>query len=421
MQLKGSKARILVSGAWLLLVSVGASANSLTLSEAEQTALAADPMIQAYEKQSLSYQEQAIADESWADPKVSMGTMNLPGNDLDPANQGMLELKIEQMLPRGDSNQIKRNKTELMAKGSDSAAQNRKLEVLREVRLAWLDTWYWQQSLTKLTESRYLFESLRSVSESMYRQGKKSQQDLISAELGLARLDDRILSSESSLNESRAKLNRWLGEASVMELSSKLPDKSSQPLPSIKAVKAHPLVNSEELVVQQSEQDVALAKEAYKPQWGAEIKYGRSMSDMSSSMGSDSRDQYSLMLMVDIPLFTGNRQDRQLAASHYQREAATFRKSELLRNLLGEAQQEHARFNGLQKRQKQYQKILLPQARRQAESTLNAYQSDASDFGSVMQSYIEELNLQIDYLRLQADTLQSKAKLDYLMPGETAL
>ncbi|KEQ18520.1 hypothetical protein GZ78_13655 [Endozoicomonas numazuensis] len=408
------------SGAWLLLVSAGVSADSLTLAEAEHKALAADPMIQAYEKQSRGYQEQAIADESWADPKVSVGTMNLPGDDLDPTRQGMLELKIEQMLPRGNSNQIERNKTELMARGSDSAAQNRKLVVLREVRLAWLDGWYWQQALAKLNESRYLFESLRSVTESMYRQGKNSQQDLIRAELALARLDDRILSSESSLNESRSLLNRWLGETSDMGLASQLPDQVDVPAPVLKSVQVHPLVEAEEWLVQQSERDVDLAKEAYKPQWGAEVKYGRSMSDMNTNMGSESRDQYSLMLMVDIPLFTGNRQDRQLLASHYQREAAIDRKDELLRGMMGEAQQEYARFQGAQRRLSQYQQRLLPQARRQSESTLDAYQSDDSDFDSVMQSYIEELDLQIDYLRLQTDTLQSKAKLDYLMPKERA-
>ncbi|WP_422135900.1 hypothetical protein [Endozoicomonas sp. ALD040] len=48
MQLK----RIMVSAAWLILVSAGVSAGRLTLSQAEQKALAADPMIQAYEKQS---------------------------------------------------------------------------------------------------------------------------------------------------------------------------------------------------------------------------------------------------------------------------------------------------------------------------------------------------------------------------------
>ncbi|WOG28313.1 TolC family protein [Endozoicomonas sp. 8E] len=416
MQLK----RTMASAAWLLLVSAGVTADRLTLSEAEQKALAADPMIQAYEKQSRGYRELAIADESWSDPRVSIGTMNLPGDNPDPASQGMLELKIEQMLPRGDSNQIKSKKTELKARGSDSAAENRKLEVLREVRLAWLDSWYWQQTLAMLDENRYLFESLRSVTESMYRQGKKSQQDLISAGLALARLDDRVLSSESRLNESRVILNRWLGEDSSVELSNKLPSQNGISAPSMKAVQIHPLINTRELLIQQSEQGVALAREAYKPQWGAEVKYSRSMSDLSSSMGSDSRDQYSLMLMVDIPLFTGNRQDRQLAASHYQREAATAEKSELLRKLMAEARQEYARFQGLERRLEQYQQTLLPQAHRQSESTLNAYQSDASDFRSVVQSYIEELNLQIELLRLRADTLKSKAKLDYLMPKEKA-
>ncbi len=408
--------------AWLTVLMVLAHtpalyAASLAITDAEKLALKVDRVTKSFSSLSKAFGEQAIAEDSWTDPKVSFGSMNLPGNDLNPSDQGMLELKIEQMLPRGDSNTIKRKKNELMGQGADIKLAGRRKEILREVRLAWLDTWYWQQVTQQLQQDRYLFKSLKTVTESMYRQGRKDQQDLLSAELALSRLDDRIVSSQTSLKTSQSLLNRWLGKSETHSLSQQLPQLKNLVEPTLGQLKNHPKVQLEELNISQSEQDVALAQEAYTPQWGVEFKYNRDMSDINSgmTMGSE-RNKYSLMLMVDLPLFTGNRQDRKLSASQYRKEAAFMQRQDVLQQIVGQAQTEYARYQGLQKRVELYSNQLLPQVNRQAEATLKAYQADASDFSSVIQSYISRLNLTIEYQRLRVDTLQSEARLQYLMP-----
>lgn len=393
-------------------------ANPLSLTEAEQRALAADPVLKAWDAQAESFSEQAIAEESWPDPKVSFGSMNLPGDDLNPAEQGMLELKVEQMLPRGDSNHIKRRKSELQADSADTAKQLRKKEVLREVRLAWLDVWYWQQVTEQLESERYLFESLRTVTESMYRQGKKDQQDLLSAELELSRLEDRLVSFKTSQQQSLSRLNRWLEESVVDGVYETLPASRSPQAPTEKMLSLHPRVAMEALAIEQSEQDVAMAESAYSAQWGVEVKYGRQMSDMNSMSMSDSKDQYSLMLMVDVPLFTGNRQDRALSASQYRKEASINRRLDVLRQLHGEANMEVARYEGLKKRLGIYREKLIPQVDSRSEAARKAYQADARDFASVVQAAIARLNTHIEYQRLQADLLQSEARLSFLLPED---
>lgn len=402
----------------LTTIVVSLQAGELSLPKAEQQALSNDYGVQALQAQGSAFAEQAIAADTWMDPTLSIGTMNLPGNNPDPVNQGMFELKVEQMLPRGNSAGIQRRKNELQSETAQVAASDRQLILLREVRLAWLEVWYWQQALQQLQNDQHLFESLLSVTKSMYSQGRKNQQDLLRAEVELSRLEDRILSFHTGLEQSRAQLARWLGQAEIETLSRELPELQAIPEINDKKLLRHPLVKTADLAIHQSEQDVALAKEGYKPQWGVEFKYGREMGDMNAMGAAESRDKFSAMVMLDIPLFTANRQDRQLSASQYQREASTAQRLETLRALQGQLQAESTRFAGLQNRINLFREQLIPQVTSQSEASLKAYQADAGDFADVIQAYKARLEMTLEYTRLQADTRQSHARLRYLLPAE---
>ena len=288
----------------LTTLAVSLQADELTLPNAEQQALSNDYGVQALQAQSSAFAEQAVAADTWMDPVLSIGTMNLPGNNPDPFNQGMFELKVEQMLSRGNSAGIQRRKNELKGETASVAASDRQLTLLREVRLAWLDVWYWQQALQQLQDDRHLFESLLSVTESMYSQGRKNQQDLLRAELELSRLEDRIVSVNAGLEQSRAQLARWIGQPDLDTISSELPEWHAIVDIDDQKLLQHPLVQTADLAINQSNQDVALAKEGYKPQWGVEFTYGREMGDMSTMGAAESRDKFSAMVMLDIPLFT---------------------------------------------------------------------------------------------------------------------
>ncbi len=409
-------------GVCLLMISSAAvkASEGLTLAKAEQLALAMDNGVKQFTAQSSMIEQESIAAGGWMDPKLSIGTMNLPGSDLDPLNQGMLEFKVEQMLPRGSSNRIQQHQLQLKKEAMDAAAENRLLLVRRDVRLAWYDTWYWQRALGALTSDRDLYESLIAVTASMYSQGKKKQQEVYNARVALARLDDQALSFSTGHAESLARLNRWLGESTVSLVSTELPELLELSVDALADTTGattfqHPLVRESERVIEQAEQGVALARERFKPQFGIELAYGREQGDMA--MMGDDRNKYSLMLMMDLPLFTENRQDRQLQASEYRKEAALSVRQDLVRQLVGQFNAEVARYQGLSKRLEHYTSSLLPDVERQAWAALTAYQSDTQDFNSVIQVYRTLLDSRLSYIRLKADIGQSLARINYLMPG----
>ena len=157
---------------------------------------------------------------------------------------------------------------------------------------------------------------------------------------------------------------------------------------------------------------MALAREAYKPEWMLGVNYG--IRDGRNADGSNRADFLSAMVTVDIPLFSGKRQDRRLEARQHQLQAAKFAFDDQYRELNQMLDSSYAEWERLQERERLYKSTLLPQARQNAESALLAYQNDTADFANVMRARITELDIELKFLRISLDMYKAQAKIAYL-------
>tara|TARA_R110002094_G_scaffold122172_3_gene117120 strand:+ start:102 stop:662 length:561 start_codon:yes stop_codon:yes gene_type:complete len=171
----------------------------------------------------------------------------------------------------------------------------------------------------------------------------------------------------------------------------------------------HPALKAADARIDARRAGIDLAKERYKPGWALDLGYG--YRDGTLPSGSPRSDFVSLSVTVDLPLFRKNRQDRRLAAALSERRAATESKDELLRRLGSQLDAEYARWHDLSRRVDLYERLILTQAKDQANAALAAYQSEASDFADVMRGFIDELNTRLDHIRLQTERAQSYAVL----------
>ncbi len=155
-----------------------------------------------------------------------------------------------------------------------------------------------------------------------------------------------------------------------------------------------------------------LAKQRYKPEFGVDLVYGqRSGSDMD---GASRPDLFTVMVVMDLPLFHKNRQDRYAAASVARSSAALFDRDDMYRRMLSEAQLHMTLMSRQQERIRQFEQFLLPQAGFNADASFEAYQSALDDLTNVMRARITEYELQLDYADLQAELLKTLARLSYL-------
>lgn len=398
--------------------SIALSEGILTLEQAEQIALIDEPGIVSQQWQAQSLSEQSIADGQLMDPKLQIGLSNMPTDtfEFDQENMTQFKVGIVQQFPSGDTLNIKQQKTQKQSELIQSRISERKLIIIKDIRLTFLEIYYWEQAKKTINKNKRLFSQLVNIVQSMFSVGRNNQQDLIRAQLELSRLDVRLTKITQKVNTQRSKLSRWLGaQKSSLPLAGKLPELSIPVLSDdfetlSQLFYSHPKIQEVDKKMEISRKDIDLAKESYKPGWGLNVSYGYRDNNPN---GMKRSDFLSAGVTIDLPLFTANRQDKKLLAKEHSYQSLKDKRVELLRQLVADLQEEAANEEQLHNRHQLYNNLLLPQAKQQAQASLLAYQSDQGDFADVMRAYIDELNANLDERRIAVDHLQSKAKILY--------
>ncbi|MDH3410591.1 MAG: TolC family protein, partial [Gammaproteobacteria bacterium] len=249
------------------------------------------------------------------------------------------------------------------------------------------------------------------ISRSLYSVGRKTQQDVLRAELELRRLDDRLIEIDRRHAQAVAALSEWLGADARRPVAAKLPMWDRLPArESLRAsLSSHPAVLAADARVAASSAGVHVAEERKKPGWALDLGYGYREGELAN--GEPRSDFVSVSVTMDMPLFRKNRQDRSLAAALSERSAAEFERHDLLRRLSSQLDAEYALWQDISLRVVLYETSILGLSASHAQAALLAYQSEAGDFADVMRGFIDDLNTRLDHVRLQVERAQSYAVL----------
>ncbi len=385
----------------------------LTLAEAEDKALANEPGQASFLAHANALEERSIAAGQLADPSLRVALNNYPIEAGGFTTEGMTHalIGIRQAFPPGKTRAISTRQFASLADEMGRNADARGLDVLAAVRSAWLEAYYWELAKELVTESRPFFVDLATVTRSLYAVGRRNQQDVLRAELELSRLDDRLINIDRQRSHARAQLGEWIGGDAARPIAAKLPAWDRvPPLETIRqSVLRHPAVKAADAQVAAREAGVELAEERTKPGWALDLGY--SYRDGSLPDGSPRSDFISLSVTVDLPMFQKNRQDRTIAAALSERRAAIESREQVTRRLVSRLEAEYARWQDLSRRLVLYESQIIVQTVNQARASLVAYQSETGDFADVMRGYIDDLNVRLDYVRLQIERAQSYAVL----------
>lgn len=385
----------------------------LTLAEAEDLALAGEPGQEALRARSEAMQELAVSAESLPDPVMRVGLANYPldGGGFSDQDMTQAQIGVRQAFPRGRTRELSGQRLLADAAAFEHGADARGRDVLTAVRLSWLDVYHSQQAWSLIDESRPFFADLVTITRSMYAVGRKTQYDVLRAELELSRLEDRLLNAARERSEAQAALSRWVGDHASRPVAMKLPQwDTPPPVEQLKErIDTHPTMASADATISARQAAVDLADESKKPGWALDLGYG--YRDGTTSGGEPRSDFINLAVVVDLPFFGKNRQDRKIAAALGERRAAIESRRALDVQLRSELDAEYVRWTELTRRLALYDSEILQKSRAQSQAALLAYQSDTGDFAAVMHAYIDDLDTRIEYLRLQVERARSYAVL----------
>lgn len=392
----------------------------LTLERAEQIALNEEPGIVSQQWQARSLAERSVSDGQLMDPKLQIGLANMPTDSFDFNQENMTQFKvgIVQQFPSGKTLGLRQQKTQKQSELIMSKIADRKLTIAKDVRLTYLEIYYWEQAERTIHENKKLFTQLVDIVQSLFSVGRNNQHELIRAQLELSRLDDRIAKITQKVNVQRSKLSRWVGsENSRKPLSADLPELPVLELEDDFQILSqhflsHPRIKEIDKNMEVSRKDIDLARESYKPGWALNVSYGYRD---DAPNGMERSDFVSAGVTMDLPVFTRNRQDRTLLSREHQYQALKDKRIELIRQLVAELQQQMVNEEQLTKRHQLYVGLLLPQATQQTEASLLAYQSDQGNFADVMRAHIDNLNASLDEQRISVDLQQARARILYFI------
>lgn len=385
----------------------------LTLAEAEDSVLENEPGYAALIARAAALEETAIAAGQLPDPTMRVGIANYPISSGSFSTEGMTQAQLgfRQSFPSGRSRAFVTEQYESLSREMRENAAARSRDALHSVRSAWLEAYYWQQARNIVTESRPFFIDLAEVSRSLYSVGRKTQQDVLRAELELGRLDDRLIEIDRQHALAIAALSEWLGADARRPVATKLPVwEQVPPLEALRSeLSVHPAVLAADAQIAARQAGVVVAEEAKKPGWALDLGYGYREGELSN--GVPRSDFVSLSVTMDMPFFRKNRQDRTLSAALSERSAAEYEKDALLRRLSSRLDAEYAEWHDFTRRLALYDTSILELSGNQANAALLAYQSEAGDFADVMRAYIDNLNTRLDHVRLQVERAQRYAAL----------
>jgi outer membrane protein TolC len=302
----------------------------------------------------------------------------------------------------------------MKSQGLTEIARDQELRILLQVREQFLEVAK-QKHLARINaEAITAFTDVADITKDYYATGRVHQQDVLQAVVELAKVEDRATRIAQDEDQARARLAMWIGDAAYRDLQDTWPrfstDKSADVIK--ESLPAHPRIQALQKNISAAETGVELAKQKYKPEFALDVTYGARGG--TNPNGSSRSDMLTVMVLMDVPLFTKNRQDRVVAAQIAESSAAMYSRDDLLRRMRSEVDFNLATYQRQQQRLDLYENSLLPEAAFSSEASFGAYQSSLEDLTTLLRTRITEFDLQFEHARLLAEVRKTEARLLYL-------
>ncbi|WP_373560822.1 TolC family protein [Vibrio sp. ES.051] len=405
------------------------------LAQLINVALSNDGNRKQFFAQSEAMRETGVASATLMDPKLKVGFGGLPVDsfkfDEDPMTN--LSVGLMQQFERGSTLDLQQKKANQQADGLSLQIDARELEVANSMTQLWLELGYQQKAEQIMLENRRLMAEMENFIQTNYSIGKSEAQDLLNAQLQVSKLDEKLQANTQMQRRLVSQLSEWLGsdwlnthtpsgrlslQASNQLTWGVLKQKLSANTETTKhyqQLSQHPMVKMVDASISTKETQVEITEQAYTPQFGVEVMYAYRQAD--NMKGEPASDLVSAYLTMDIPLFTGNRQDRNLAAAQYQVGAARSQKDTLLTQMNAKVNTLLVDRANLSQRLERYQSTLLPQVKARIHAVERGYQNNTAQFNDVILASTDELALKLEQQRLITDLSIVNSNLSALLGG----
>ncbi len=392
---------------WLAIIP---TASGLELNEALRLALETDPGLKALSAEARAFEAEAVSAGQLPDPQLTVGLMNVPAPQFSLNDEPMAQaqLGLSQRFPararRDAMSAIKSSRAETVR----ARRAARTLQLKREVRLFWALVQRDEAMLSLERDKTEIMDRLTETLDARLEVDLALQTAVLSSRARRARLEKTLVDRRARLIESRAALAELLDPH---PLPARL-EAAQFSAPDAVSVEDHPRLFVARLGLDEAERRVALADAAFRPGWSVNVNVGRRFGD--TPMGAPSETLINANVAIDLPLFTRNRQSRDLEAARERLDAAATGPEEVRRTLAAEhraARETRAEYAHMIEA---YLDSVLPLARDREEAAELRYRAGRGSLEPVLEARLARLDTEIEVEQLRLARDRAGVELLYL-------
>lgn len=390
--------------------------DTLRLAEAVSTALAANPMLRAAWLKADAARERVSQAGAPPDPVLSLGLMNRMvsslGSTMDPMT--MNQVQLTQEVPWPGKLGFARQRADRLARAERWDAGDAERTLVARVKSVYYELAYMDRALDIMGDTRELLRQFVQVSQAMYAAGTGLQQDVLQAQVGVARMTEEITVMVQQRRAMAARLNALLGrEATVPIGPLELPALGGEVPPADSLMR---IALERRPKLQAARERVAAAEAAYRA--ARRELYPDFMVGLSYGARPQFDDMATVMVGFRVPLWAGARQlpmRKELEAMAAMAEAEA---RDLYNETYAELVERRAEAERSRNLAQLYATAIVPQAKASVEAALAAYRVGRVDYMSVVENQMTANRYATESVRLQAAYLTALAEIEALIGGE---
>ncbi len=280
---------------------------------------------------------------------------------------------------------------------------------LETLKTTYFQLAYLQQTLGILQHDDALLQQIEQQAEAHYAAGQGNQQDVLKAQLERTKILQQISMNHQAAGEAQAGLKR------ILRRPQDSPDIVTEPLSAtflryaaselLASVRQQdPNIREQSAMVKRNQTAVALAHKEFRPDF--EVSY------MYQNTDRKFRDYHMFTFNINFP----RRKPRQaaLAEAQVNVQRAQQELDTELQRALAEVQRQYVVTKTSEEQLLIYRDGLIPQAQATIQAGLAAYRSNRVDFETLLSSFLNVLNLDLEYQQTLLDHETALAHIERL-------
>jgi outer membrane protein, heavy metal efflux system len=298
----------------------------------------------------------------------------------------------------------------------DAAISRNKLEsvrrsVLQQVKEAYYQIAYVQETLEVLDRNSKLLEQLEKIADARYRVGQGSQQEILKSQLERTKLLREVAHHHELMNTQQALLRKLLNRPPGS------PDISTEPL-----VETPLVYTSDELLakVRTENPEIAGQQETVKKQ-SLQLEIARkdrypdfSVQYMWQHTAEPFRDYYMLSVSARIPIYRRRKLNAEMTQAVEELNRSRREYESQIQTAYFDVRNQYLAAETASQMLKIYREGLIPQALAAYQSGLTSYQSGGVDFETLFSSFLDVLNFDGEYWKTLMEHETALARIEQI-------